>query len=202
MTTDFVAKFEFLKYEKLLVSQILYTSLKYVKVIHFIHNQELHITLRVISKILEFTELLKDSIAFGLLQLLDITAIDRVKTQNSYELIYVFLNSFKNLRIHLHGLLSPLNLNSISLFSLYSSANWLEREVWDMFGIFFLNNIDLRRLLTDYGFNGYPLRKSFPLVGYLQVRYDESAKKVVLEPIKLVQDFRYFEYNYVWVKSN
>jgi len=165
-------------------------------------TKEAHVNLRNALKIAEVIEIFKDSIFVASLQLLDITAVDYVKTKDVFELIYVFLNSFKNFRLFIHGFVSVLHCNVCSLSSLYFSANWLEREVWDMFGIFFLNNTDLRRLLTDYGFNGYPLRKTFPLVGYLQVRYDEITKKVILEPLKLIQDFRYFEFSFVWTKPN
>jgi len=87
-----------------------------------------------------------------------------------------------------------------SLQQLYASSCWLEREAWDMFGVFFEHGHDLRRILTDYGFSGHPLRKNFPVTGYVQTRYDEILKRVVLEPVALVQDFRFFNYNLVWEK--
>jgi NADH-quinone oxidoreductase subunit C len=81
---------------------------------------------------------------------------------------------------------------------IYSSAGWFERETWDLFGIFFKNHSDLRRILTDYGFEGHPLRKDFPLSGYLEARFDESEKRVVLEKIEMTQDFRFFEFANPW----
>jgi NADH:ubiquinone oxidoreductase subunit C len=88
------------------------------------------------------------------------------------------------------------NVSSIS--SIYASAGWLEREVWDLFGCFFLNNFDLRRILTDYGFQGHPLRKDFPLIGLVEVKYDDQIKKVVLEPVEFVQEYRYFDFMSPW----
>ena len=86
----------------------------------------------------------------------------------------------------------------MSLNSLFPSANWLERETWDMFGVFFKNHPDLRRILTDYGFEGFPLRKDFPLSGYTEVRYDDEKKRVVLEPLQITQEYRYFDFLSPW----
>jgi NADH-quinone oxidoreductase subunit C len=85
-----------------------------------------------------------------------------------------------------------------SIEHIYSSANWFEREVWDLFGVFFSNNLDLRRILTDYGFEGHPLRKDFPLSGYVEARFDEMSKRVILEPIEITQEFRVFQFANVW----
>ena len=85
-----------------------------------------------------------------------------------------------------------------SIENIYRSAGWFEREVWDMFGIFFSNHSDLRRILTDYGFEGHPLRKDFPLSGYVESRYDESEKRILVEPIEMPQDFRFFEFANPW----
>lgn len=86
-----------------------------------------------------------------------------------------------------------------SVVSIFPSAGWWEREVWDMFGVYFTNHPDLRRILTDYGFEGHPLRKDFPLSGYLEVRYDDSEKRVVSEPIEMAQEFRYFDFTSPWI---
>ncbi|GJP29948.1 hypothetical protein CLOM_g12215 [Closterium sp. NIES-68] len=89
-----------------------------------------------------------------------------------------------------------------SVVGIFPSAGWWEREVWDMFGVYFSNHPDLRRILTDYGFEGHPLRKDFPLSGYLEVRYDDSEKRVVSEPIELAQEFRYFDFTNPWIQSS
>ena len=98
--------------------------------------------------------------------------------------------------------ISNSELESVSsIESIFKSANWFEREVWDMFGVYFLNHPDLRRILTDYGFEGYPLRKDFPLSGYTQVRYDEELKRVILEPLELTQEYRYFNFISPWERD-
>jgi NADH dehydrogenase (ubiquinone) Fe-S protein 3 len=89
-----------------------------------------------------------------------------------------------------------------SAVSIFPSAGWWEREVWDMFGVYFSNHFDLRRILTDYGFEGHPLRKDFPLSGYVEVRYDDSEKRVVYEPIEMTQEFRYFDFASPWEQSS
>jgi len=112
-------------------------------------------------------------------------------------LYYVLLSSKQNHRIMIK--LKIHNSTQISTISnLFLSAQWLERECWDMFGIFFFHNKDLRRILTDYGFTGHPLRKNFPVTGYIQVRYDETLKRIIIEPIHLTQDFRLFFYSNAW----
>ena len=120
-----------------------------------------------------------------------------------FEVVYIFLSITFNYRIFLS--ISVAEDESVdSLTSIFPSANWYEREVWDLFGITFNNHPDLRRILTDYGFNGFPLRKDFPLSGNVEVRYDLASKKVIYEPIKLAQAFRTFDFESPWVgdKSN
>lgn len=132
--------------------------------------------------------------------LLDVYGVDYPTRKQRFEVNYMSLSMIYNSRI-----LTKINIYQDqivdSVMSIYNSANWLEREVWDMFGVFFNNHKDLRRILTDYGFEGFPLRKDFPLTGYLQFRYDEESQTVISEPIELTQEFRSFECNMPWAEN-
>ena len=130
-------------------------------------------------------------------QLIDITAVDYIGSENRFKMIYLLLSHEYNLRINI---IFSINENEVvnSLTKIFPSANWMEREVFDMYGITFKDHPDLRRILTDYGFNGYPLRKDFPLTGHNEVRYSEDEKKVISEPVKLEQNFRNFDYESPW----
>ena len=130
-------------------------------------------------------------------QLSDLTAVDYPERPERFELVYQLLSMRNNMRLRLlaavcEGQAVP------SATTVYSAANWAEREVWDMFGIFFAGHPDLRRLLTDYGFEGHPLRKDFPLTGHVEVRYDDTQRRVVNEPVSLVQEFRDFDFLSPW----
>tara|TARA_Y100000768_G_C23720556_1_gene560119 strand:- start:66 stop:662 length:597 start_codon:yes stop_codon:yes gene_type:complete len=130
-------------------------------------------------------------------QLIDITAVDYPEQDRRFKMVYLLLSHETNTRIVIdynikEGEVVP------SLTSIYPSANWMEREVFDMYGIEFKDHPDLRRILTDYGFNGHPLRKDFPLTGHNEVRYSEDEKKVVYEPVKLEQNYRNFDYESPW----
>lgn len=137
---------------------------------------------------------LDQKLFFG--QLLDLYGLDRPRNFYRFRLSYVLLSLVNEFRLLVHLPLASDEVTSVA--GVYPSANWLEREVWDMFGIFFFNHPDLRRILTDYGFEGFPLRKDFPLSGYSEVRYDEEQKKIVLEPLRLTQEFRYFDFVTPW----
>ena len=130
-------------------------------------------------------------------QLIDITAADYPNKENRFKLTYFLLSHENNLRIIIN-----LNINEKtqvpSVTKIFPSANWMEREVFDMYGIEFKNHPDLRRILTDYGFKGFPLRKDFPLTGHTEARYSEDKKKVVSEPVKLEQDYRNFDFESPW----
>jgi NADH dehydrogenase (ubiquinone) Fe-S protein 3 len=129
--------------------------------------------------------------------LIDICGVDYPSRKQRFEVVYNLLSVQYNGRIRILTSvdeITPIN----SLVSLFPAAGWWEREVWDMFGVYFSNHPDLRRILTDYGFEGHPLRKDFPLSGYLEVRYDDSEKRVVSEPIELAQEFRYFDFASPW----
>lgn len=122
----------------------------------------------------------------------------RFHTNERFEVIYNFLSILNHSRVFLKIYAMPSSSIS-SLCSLYSSSNWWERECWDMFGLYFKNHPDLRRILTDYGFEGFPLRKDFPLSGYVEVRYDELKKRIINEKLSLSQEYRYFDFINPWV---
>ena len=130
-------------------------------------------------------------------QLIDITAVDYPENTQRFKVVYLFLSHEFNQRIILSYLISE-NEVIPSLTPIYPSANWMEREVFDMYGVKFKDHPDLRRILTDYGFEGHPLRKDFPLTGHTEVRYSEDQKKVIIEPVKLEQNYRNFDYESPW----
>jgi len=129
--------------------------------------------------------------------LLDITAVDYPEREKRFEVVYILLSVKYNSR-----LIVKLSIDEVTpvptVENIYPSASWYERETWDMFGIFFQENKDLRRILTDYGFEGYPLRKDFPLSGYVEVRYDDAQRRVVVEPLEMTQEFRLFDFSSPW----
>ena len=130
-------------------------------------------------------------------QLIDITAVDYPGREKRFKIVYLLLSLENNFRILINSHIDEKNIIP-SITKIYPSANWMEREVFDMYGISFKDHPDLRRILTDYGFEGYPLRKDFPLTGHTEVRYSESKKKVISEPVKLDQDYRNFDLESPW----
>ena len=130
-------------------------------------------------------------------QLIDITAVDYLQKEKRFKIVYLLLSHENNLRIIIN-----INIDEKttvpSIIKIFPSANWMEREVFDMYGISFKDHPDLRRILTDYGFTGYPLRKDFPLTGHIEVRYSEEKKKVISEPVKLDQEYRDFDFESPW----
>ena len=130
-------------------------------------------------------------------QLIDITVVDYPERSKRFKIVYLFLSHEFNQRMILSYDISENEVIS-SLTSIFPSANWMEREVFDMYGVSFKDHPDLRRILTDYGFEGHPLRKDFPLTGHTEVRYSEDKKKVINEPVKLEQNYRNFDYESHW----
>ena len=130
-------------------------------------------------------------------QLIDITAVDYPQNEKRFKVVYLLLSHEKNLRIIINTKIDE-KIIVPSITKIFPSANWMEREVFDMYGISFKDHPDLRRILTDYGFNGYPLRKDFPLTGHTEVRYSEEKKKVISEAVKLDQEYRDFDFESPW----
>ncbi|WP_434614207.1 NADH-quinone oxidoreductase subunit C [Azospirillum sp. B2RO_4] len=140
---------------------------------------------------------LRDDPATRFEQLTDITAVDYPDRAERFEVVYQLLSYTHNRRMRVK-LATDEDTPVPSAVAVFSAANWFEREVWDLFGIFFENHPDLRRILTDYGFEGHPFRKDFPLTGYVEARYDEDQKRVIYEPVRLTQDFRAFDFLSPW----
>ena len=149
------------------------------------------------SSLVSFVEFLKSDSSCMFSTLVDITAVDNPASDTRFDVVYHFLSMYRNHRIRLKMSIREDEMVP-SLTPVHSSANWFEREVFDMFGIIFSGHPDLRRILTDYGFRGYPLRKDFPTTGYTEVRYDDEQKRVVYEPVSLVQEYRQFDFMSPW----
>ena len=153
------------------------------------------------AELLDVVQFLKSHEKCKFRQLIDIAGVDYPENEKRFELIYLFLSHEHNLRIKLL-IKFQINQTIVSLTKIFPSANWMEREVFDMYGVKFKNHPDLRRILTDYGFKGHPLRKDFPLTGFNEVRYSERDKKVIYEPVKLEQNYRNFDFESPWEGTN
>ena len=155
------------------------------------------------NNITDILKILKDENDFNFTQLLDITAVDYPSREFRFDLIYILQSLKKNKKIILKTFLKETD-SIVSITNIHKAADWYERECYDLFGIEFLNHPDLRRIMTDYNFEGYPLRKDFPLTGHTEVRYDDLEKKVIYEPVKLLQEFRDFDGESPWegMKNN
>ena len=161
-----------------------------------INNNELLIEINEMH-LIEVVQFLKSNEKLKYRSLVDIAGVDYPDEEKRFQLVYLFLSHEKNTRLKLSLKLDAKQvINSIT--KIFPSANWMEREVFDMYGIRFKNHPDLRRILTDYGFKGHPLRKDFPLTGFNEVRYSEKEKKVVYEPVKLEQNYRNFDFESPW----
>ena len=151
----------------------------------------------VFSSIESFTSILKLNNICKFRTLIDITAIDYPAEEKRFTLVYHYLSMQQNIRVRIKSSIKEGQIIP-SITKLFPAANWFEREVFDMYGILFSNHPDMRRILTDYGFQGHPLRKDFPTTGYLELRYDQERKKVVYEPVKLTQEYRRFDFMSPW----
>ncbi|WP_069299718.1 NADH-quinone oxidoreductase subunit C [Neptunicoccus sediminis] len=145
----------------------------------------------------DFVEFIKTESNARFSTLVDITAVDYPGRDKRFEVVYHFLSMYTNQRIRVKAAVHEDEVVP-SITAVHPSANWFEREVFDMYGIMFSGHPDLRRLLTDYGFRGYPLRKDFPTTGYTELRYDEVEKRVVYEPVSLIQEYRQFDFMSPW----
>lgn len=161
-----------------------------------VERQELVLSVQraAIVKVITF---LRDDPKCQFNQLLDICGVDFPEREDRFDVVYHLLSMNRNERIRIKVTASE-ETPVPSVTEIYPCADWFEREVWDMYGVFFSDHPDLRRILTDYGFDGHPQRKDFPLTGYVEMRYDEEQKRVIYEPVELVQDFRTFDFLSPW----
>lgn len=169
---------------------------KYIQKVQITAGNELEVLVPP-EGVIPVLQFLKDHHSAQFANLVDIAGMDVPSRPNRFELIYNLLSLRYNARIRVKTYtdeLSPID----SACDVFKAANWYEREIWDMYGVFFANHPDLRRILTDYGFEGHPFRKDFPLSGYVEVRYDDEQKRVVVEPLELAQEFRRFELEAPW----
>ena len=174
------------------INSELTTKIKKTKIKH----EQLYISIDS-EHLIDVTLFIKNNENTKFRQLIDLTVVDYPEKMQRFKVVYLFLSHEFNQRIILSYVI---NENEVipSLTPIYPAANWMEREVFDMYGVKFKDHPDLRRILTDYGFEGYPLRKDFPLTGYTEVRYSEEQKKVIIEPVKLEQNYRNFDYESPW----
>jgi len=154
-----------------------------------------------ITNLLRLVRFLKEDQGCKFNVLVDVCGVDYPEKDKRFEIVYHFLSLSTNQRVRVK-LMTDEATKVPSIVGLFPSAGWYEREVYDLFGVIFSGNPDLRRLLTDYGFKGHPLRKDFPLTGYVEVRYDEEQKRVIYEPVKLTQEFRNFDFVSPWEGMN
>ena len=174
------------------INSELTTKIKESKILH----NQLYLSINS-EDLLDVILLLKTNKDTKFKQLIDITAVDYPENKKRFKIVYLLLSHEFNQRILVSYFINE-NEKISSLVKIFPSANWMEREIFDMYGIKFNDHPDLRRILTDYGFEGFPLRKDFPLTGHNEVRYSEEEKKVIYEPVKLEQNYRNFDYESPW----
>tara|TARA_B110000438_G_C15500375_1_gene515419 strand:- start:58 stop:666 length:609 start_codon:yes stop_codon:yes gene_type:complete len=165
-----------------------------------INFQQLYIEIEL-KNIISTILFLKTNEKCNFKQLIDITAVDYPQNEKRFKIVYLLLSHENNLRIIINIEVDEKEIIP-SITKIFPSANWMEREIYDMYGLSFKDHPDLRKILTDYGFKGYPLRKDFPLTGHTEVRYDENKKKVVYESVKLDQEYRNFDFESPWEGTN
>lgn len=163
---------------------------------HAVAFHELTITAKAES-IVEVVTTLRDDPRFRFISFIDVTAVDDLSRAARFEVVYHFLSPVLNTRIRIKVPASE-TTRVPSIIGVFPGADWFERETFDLYGVLFTGHPDMRRILTDYGFDGHPLRKDFPLTGYVEVRYDDEQKRVVYEPVKLNQEFRKFDFLSPW----
>jgi NADH-quinone oxidoreductase subunit C len=149
------------------------------------------------DKLIALVTFLRDDVQCGFINFIDICGVDWPKREKRFDVVYHFLSPRQNMRVRIKVETAE-DVAVPSLTGLFPGADWFEREAWDLYGILFTGHPDLRRILTDYGFEGHPLRKDFPTTGFVEVRYDDSAKRVVYEPVELRQEFRSFDFLSPW----
>ena len=174
------------------INSELTTKIKESKILH----NQLYLSINS-EDLLDVISLLKTNKDTKFKQLIDITAVDYPENKKRFKIVYLLLSHEFNQRILINFFINE-NEKISSLVKIFPSANWMEREIFDMYGIKFNDHPDLRRILTDYSFEGFPLRKDFPLTGHNEVRYSEEEKKVIYEPVKLEQNYRNFDYESPW----
>ena len=174
------------------INSELTTKIKESKILH----DQLYLSINS-EDLLDVILLIKTNKDTKFKQLIDITAVDYPENKKRFKIVYLLLSHEFNQRILVSYFINE-NEKISSLVNIFPSANWMEREIFDMYGIKFNDHPDLRRILTDYGFEGFPLRKDFPLTGHNEVRYSEEEKKVIYEPVKLEQNYRNFDYESPW----
>ena len=163
---------------------------------HAIAYGELTVTAQA-ADIVKVVAFLRDDPRCQFISFIDVTAVDWPAREKRFDVVYHFLSPRQNTRIRIK--VQTDEATSVpSIFSEFPGAEWFEREVWDLYGVMFTDHPDMRRLLTDYGFEGHPLRKDFPLTGFVEVRYDDERKRVIYEPVKLTQEFRNFDFLSPW----
>jgi NADH-quinone oxidoreductase subunit C len=150
-----------------------------------------------LTRIVDVVRTLRDDPRFRFVNIVDVTAVDYPSRENRFDVVYHLLSPVLNARLRLVGEASE-TTQVPSIISVFPGADWFERETYDLYGVIFIGHPDMRRLLTDYGFDGHPLRKDFPTTGFVEVRYDDQEKRVVYEPVRLNQEFRKFDFLSPW----